>query len=148
LYSFHEMEPHLVDQVMARARRQLSPADYLRLDTLRKKAQVPRLFFELARAWENKGLYARHYSEKLAKRLWNHILERAGIKDPHGQVEKWTLRGGGRVVFRYVRNAVLDVGNLDRAVQLLRAYSASDGNPEVLEREASRLAVDALPIVG
>ena len=173
LYSFREMRPDVVKEIVALAqRRGIQGEALVRLNGLVTESKS--LFFGWNRYKEFKPLYHAYFaavaSAKFAeyrKALKEHILIQAGFIDTDAgrQVTRLFKTGGpaafeGRVneffmknkaagvTSRYIRNAVFDFGNIDGVVQVLRAYSESGGDPNVTWDAMCREGVSALPIVG
>lgn len=173
LYSFREMRPDVVKEIVALAERRGIQGEAL--DNLKGLvAESKSLFFGWNRYQEFKPLYHAYFAAVAAakfaeyrKALKEHILIQAGFIDTDAgrQVTRLFKSGGlakfesgvntfftknkaAGVTSRYIRNAVFDFGNIDGVIQVLRAYSESGGDPNVTWAVMCREGVSALPIIG
>ena len=156
LYSFREMDPKIVDTILATSKNKLNAADYQKLVNLRGEATAK--LFMLWRVQEYPKLY-RDYAVEFMKfkateykqNLLEHLLVQSGIKDPAAQMkvrDMFRVRRLPGIVSRYAHNAIFEVGNVDGVLKVLAAYSESGGDPEVYEKTVNEQVINALPIVG
>jgi len=173
LYSFREMRPDVAKEIVALAeRRGIQGEALVQLKGLVTESKS--LFFGWNRYTEFKPLYRAYFAAVAASKfaeyrtaLKQHVLLQAGFIDTDaGRQVTRLFKSGGLAKFegkvntfftknraagitsRYIRNAVFDFGNIDGAVQVLRAYSESGGDPDVTWDAVCREGVSALPIIG
>ena len=173
LYSFREMRPDVVKEIVALAERRGIQGEAL--NSLKGLvAESKSLFFGWNRYQEFKPLYHAYFKAVAAakfaeyrKALQEHILLQAGFIDTDaGRQVTRLFKSGGPAAFenrvhefftknraagitsRYIRNAVFDYGNIDGVVQVLRAYSESGGDPNATWEAMCNQGVSVLPIVG
>ena len=175
LYSFRDMRlrPDLVKEIIERAKRNgIAPADLARLEglvresnsrffTVKEIARVPKIYWLVYKAQGKKAIA--HYANKAKE--WT--LTELGVVDtdinykPSEFVKKHGL-GGTEAKFneiltkhkmlgtgaRFVRNWFYNVGTPVAASTLLREFSESGGDPEVLQAGILRELLNTMPVVG
>ncbi|MCE9533587.1 MAG: hypothetical protein K8T89_21050, partial [Planctomycetes bacterium] len=175
LYSFRDMRlrPDLVKEIIERAKRKgIAPADLARLEILVKEsnsrfftvkeiARVPRIYWLVYKAQTKKAIT--HYAAKSK----NWVLTELGVVDtdinykPSEFVKKHGLAGVeskfnevlskhklAGTSARFLRGWFYNVGTAVSASTLLREFSESGGDPEVLQAGILRELLNTMPVVG
>lgn len=176
MYSFRYMKPEMVEMIIRQAESnpKLSAADVEKVRNLAREAahplfhvtqyaQFPSLYHQYIKEW------ARFNAERVAKRVSEHILHEIGYIDtsaarrqPNPVIQRMGLDGADATVheffkkynktagfgMRFVKNTVMNVGNVDGIGQVLKDWSASNGDPDVIQDAIIRETINAMPIVG
>ena len=176
MYSFRYMAPEMVELIIRRAEGnpKLSPADVVKIRELARTAQhplfhffqypkFPKLYHQIVREW------ARFKAENISRRVVDHLLLDIGYIDtsaarhvPNPLFKSLGLGGVDAAVheffkahnttagfgMRFVKNTVINPGNVGGIGQVLRDWSESRGDPEVIQEAIIRETVSAMPFVG
>ena len=175
LFSFRYMNKDVIDLILkqAEANPKLSKADVDKLRGLAAEARSK--LFHVRRAWELPALYAhiigewsKFHLDALGKRVYEQMLgevgwiETKGGHVPNPMIGKLGLQGLDDAVqgwfkkynktagfgARFLRNMVVDVGNIDGVAQVIRAWSESGGDPDAIKEAMVRETLYAVPVLG
>ncbi len=177
LYSFKEMRPDVADKVVEQAKAKgLSAAELEKVKGL--VAESKEWGFAWKRYREYPDLYHEYYRAvgRLAARrtvdaLKESLLLQSGwidtdagrVRNPRVQAFLDGVKLGGLderlrgyfaknraagITSRWIRNAVLDVGNYAGVLNVIRVYSETGGDPDATAEAMVKEAVSVLPVVG
>ncbi|HUU43145.1 MAG TPA: hypothetical protein VMX57_05165, partial [Planctomycetota bacterium] len=176
MFSFRMMNKDMVKLIVETAARnkKLSDADVHRLVDCAAEAMHWTFHFKRYREFPSLyhaviGAWSRYKLASLGPRITEWLLTDLGYIDtaagkriPNPMIQRLGLGGFDRFVFdtckkynrtigfgaRFVRNMTWDIGNVDGIVQVLRATSESNGDPDVIKEAMIRETLYAVPVLG